>query len=173
MAIIHVNPYDGFTRQKTIRVMDIILRTQTIPLREDMFYLFGIMTLNLSISSSYNHVNYDLMHVGSIPSYKDVVGAGSTTDYRRVRAYLSPTGSPYMYDSGDIDGEIKPFKYYFSWNQGDYGHNSNIRIGGTSTNRSKSNMISLGEHMRVHLDWDSSTSASTTNLSSLDDGVIL
>ena len=68
------------------------------------------------------------MHVGSVPSYKDVVGVGSTSDYRRVRAYLSPTGSPYMYDSGDIDGEIKPFKYYFSWNQGDYGHYSNIRI---------------------------------------------
>ena len=104
------------------------------------------MTLNLSISSSYtNHVNYDLMHVGSVPSYKDVVGVGSTSDYRRVRAYLSPTGSPYMYDSGDIDGEIKPFKYYFSWNQGDYGHYSNIRIaeGTSDATGHKSNMILL------------------------------
>ena len=131
MAIIHVNPYDGFTRQKTISGQLYYPTDPNYGFARGYVLPVWDMTLNLSISSSYtNHVNYDLMHVGSVPSYKDVVGVGSTSDYRRVRAYLSPTGSPYMYDSGDIDGEIKPFKYYFSWNQGDYGHYSNIRIGG-------------------------------------------
>ena len=142
MAIIHVNPYDGFTRQKTISGQ-LYATDPNYGFARGYVLPVWDMTLNLSISSSYtNHVNYDLMHVGSVPSYKDVVGVGSTSDYRRVRAYLSPTGSPYMYDSGDIDGEIKPFKYYFSWNQGDYGHYGNIRIAeGTSDTVEKSNMI--------------------------------
>ena len=148
MAIIHVNPYEGFTRQ---RLMSGSQGYGYYPMDPNYSsargYVLPVWDQALQpYPTSFNHLNYDLMHARSIPSYKDVVGAGATTDYRRVRAYLSPTGSPYIYDSGDIDGEMKPFKYYFSWNQGDYGHYSNIKtIGGTSTNRSgRSNMFSQG-----------------------------
>ena len=154
MAIIHVNPYEGFTRTK-------IIGGSTYATDPNYGFARGYvlpvwdMALNLSISSSYtNHVNYDLMHVGSVPSYKDVVGVGSTSDYRKVRSYLSPTGSPYMYDSGDIGSEIKPFKYYFSWDQGDYGHYNNIRIAeGTSSRAgSRSNMISRKDLVTINGD---------------------
>ena len=150
MAIIHVNPYEGFTRT---RLMTGSAGYGNYPIDPNYSsargYVLPVWDQALQpYPTSFNHLNYDLMHTRSIPSYKDVVGAGATTDYHRVRTYLSPTGSPYIYDSGDIHGEIKPFKYYFSWNQGDYGHYNNIKLAqGTSRSMSgRSNTISRKDY---------------------------
>lgn len=129
MGIIHSNKYAGFSTSHLEE--DSSFTTATgLPYTHNGF-LGPIWTgsYNTAANTNANAVNVDHMWVGSTPDYKLVSVAsedqetiGSSTEYRRHKAHRSPTGSPYLYNSGDTFSELKPIKTHWSWRDGDYGH---------------------------------------------------
>ena len=71
MAIIHVNPYEGFTRQ---RLMSGTLGYGYYPMDPNYSsargYVLPVWDQALQpYPTSFNHLNYDLMHARSVPSF--------------------------------------------------------------------------------------------------------
>ena len=122
MGIIHSNKYSGFSSSHLYVDQALIdlgfTRTQT-----------GVMGPIWDANYNYPQGNYDLLHVDSTPDYRPVNVApedqeaiGLTTEFRRHKSHISPTGSPYLYNSGDTFTELKPIKTHWAWRNGEYGH---------------------------------------------------
>lgn len=126
MGIIHSNKYSGFSTAHLYSDPDLANA--------------GISNPHIGIVGpiwdySYNTANnYELYHVDSTPDYKkvdvdlaDQEAIGSSTEFRRHKSHISPTGSPYLYNSGDTFTELKPIKTHWAWRNGEYGHGSYYR----------------------------------------------
>lgn len=127
MGIIHSNKYSGFGTAQFYDDPD--LAAQGIP-KPDI----GIVGPIWNYEFNTNVYNFELLHVDSTQDYQPVNVAledqetvGLTTEFRRHKSHLSPTGSPYLYNSGDTFTELKPLKSHWAWRNGEYGHGTGYK----------------------------------------------
>ena len=129
MGIIHSNKYAGFSTSHLEEDSEFTAATGLSFTFNGFLGPIWTGSYNTTANTNANAVNVDHMWVGSTPDYKLVSVAsedqetiGSSTEYRRHKAHRSPTGSPYLYNSGDTFSELKPVKTHWSWRDGEYGH---------------------------------------------------
>lgn len=134
MGIIHSNKYSGISSTTAMYMNS--HRGQN----QGTGYVLGIVTpiwdlgnYNPTHSLGYALQAWNHLHTNTTPTWvltevdtADQVAIGSTVEYRRSKAYHSPTGSPYMYDSGDIFTAPKPLKTHYSWLHSDTGHGTSF-----------------------------------------------
>jgi hypothetical protein len=123
MGIIHSNKYSGFSTANFYDDPD--LAALGIP-KPDIGIITPVWNYDFNPPG-----NYEFLHVPSTPDYREVDVApedqttvGSSTEFRRHKSHISPTGSPYLYNTGDTFTELKPIKSHWAWRNGEYGHGS-------------------------------------------------